>query len=97
MLDFKATHVFGNKGYYFVSCSTKAANISCRKPGNYARSADSGGKDEPEDGDTVYIMLCEVGLGKVSQGIAQEKNGIVDNNVDSMIFTGLYCCTGMET
>jgi len=89
--------VFGNKGFYFTSCSTKAANRGTLDSWNYERYADQG-IYQPKNMDIGYIMFCDIALGKCLHRETRHKNGILPfMNCDSLVFSGLYDLTGVES
>ncbi|KAI6174491.1 hypothetical protein M3Y97_00996900 [Aphelenchoides bicaudatus] len=95
--------VFGNKGYYFTNCSTKAANQCVldnwthefenqrfSENWKYERGADQG-THKPENGGILYIMFSEVALGEVKNADSDDKYGISRyDRCGSLVFYGLY-------
>ncbi|KAI6182225.1 hypothetical protein M3Y97_00357300 [Aphelenchoides bicaudatus] len=87
---------FGGNGYYFTACSTKAANQCVSASWTYETHADRGIL-RPEDGQGVYIMFCEVALGRTNRTTVREKKGIGQfDNYDSLVLKGLYTHKGNQ-
>ncbi|CAD5223624.1 unnamed protein product [Bursaphelenchus okinawaensis] len=83
---------------YFQSCSTKAANYTVENSYKYERKADRE-QIKPRNGEVIYLLLCNVALGRALESDETIKNGTLNNlwkAYDSLRCVGLCTPLGKE-